>query len=157
MLYQKTCNTFLMKLPKWIQEFLFSSNILVQDYNFKMLKNRFAYPNISNMQGKRGKVGKYIFWGGCFENSKYDGKYFYVAFQALNKCLFFCFFLRSQGWIFVKLSMKLMKFFGKKSFLFHQKKGENLLFVALFCFFFVFYVAGFLSLRTKSQLDFYSF
>jgi len=52
---------------------------------------------------------------------------------------------------------EINEIFWKKIISISPKKGENLLFVALFCFFFVFYVAGFLSLRTKSQLDFYSF
>lgn len=48
---------------------------------------------------------------------------FTLLFKHLtNVCLFL---LRSQGWIFVKLSMKSMIFFGKKSFFFHQKKKKN--------------------------------
>ena len=129
MLYQNTCNTFFMKLPKWIQEFLFSSNILVQDYNFKMFKNRFAYPNISNMQGK-GKSGEIHFLGvGVLKIQSMMANIFTLLFKHLTNV---CFFLRSQGWIFVKLSMKLMNFFGKKSFLFHQKKEK--IYFLLLCF-----------------------
>ena len=155
MLYQNSCNTFFIKLPKWIQEFLFSSNILVQDYNFKMFKNRFAYPNISNMQGK-GKSGEIHFFGvGVLKIQSMMANIFTLLFKHLtNVCLFV---FTQLGLDFCEALNEINEFFWKKSFLFHQKKGENLLFVALFCFFFVFYVAGFLSLRTKSQLDFYSF
>ena len=88
-----------------------------------MFENNFAYPK---QYGE--KWGNTFLWVGVLENGKY---FFTLLFKHLtNVCLFL---LRSQGWIFVKLSMKLMKFFGKKSFLFHQKKRKF-----IFCCFVLF-------------------
>lgn len=134
MLYQNTCNTFFMKLPKWIQEFLFSSNILVQDYNFKMFKNRFAYPNISNMQGK-GKSGEIHFLGvGVLKIQSMMANIFTLLFKHLtNVCLFV---FTQLGLDFCEALNEINEIFWKKIISISPKKRRKFTFCCFVLFLF---------------------
>ena len=92
--------------------------------------------------GKNGEI--HFFRGGFWEIQSMMANIFTLLFKHLtNFCLFVSF--TQLGLNFVKLSMKLMKFLEKIIFI-SPKKDFIFCFVL---FLFVFYVAGFFSLRTK--------
>ena len=83
---------------------------------------------------KSGEIHFKGWVGGCFRNSKYDGKYFYVAFQALNKFLFVSF--TQLGLIFCEALNEINEILWKKIIYISLKKGENLFFCCFVLFLF---------------------